>query len=157
MLQTVFVIDVDEKTALNKIGWIDEKLAKTAAYIEEVEKSAQRKIKAVIHGAQLAWGVIQGAVRAAGGSISMTTRLIVSAGFGAIQTIIPLLSAIGIIGTATGDPVKIGAAILGAAQMTSAIAALIAFQAQEKQISLQLRGLNFMFSNMSMMLSGLSS
>ena len=45
--------------------------------------------------------VIQGVHRAAGIGISMTSRLVVSAGFGAIQTLYPLLMAALHLGEAT--------------------------------------------------------
>ena len=140
---------------MEELGIVEEKKEDVEKSIKTLEKEAKKRVNRVIHMAQLGWGILQGVIRAAGGSITMTTRLAISAGFGAIQMLYPIISAGGIAGLLAGDPLKIAASIAGLAQLVTASAALIAFETQQKDLSLQLRGLNFAFSNMSMMFSGL--
>ncbi len=95
-------------------------------------------------------------IRASGGAISMTQRLVVSATFGAIQTLAPILSAALGAGIATMDAKAIAASLFGLAQVASAISALVAYELQQKDLSLQLRGLNFSLSNITMLMNATS-
>lgn len=156
MPEPFFNLEVNTEDLLDDIEVVDEKIEETTKSLDTLEKEARKKIRGIIHNAQLGWGVIQGVIRAAGGSITMTTRLVVSAGFGAIQTMVPLLAVHGSLALLAKDPVALAQVITGLAQVGTAIAALVAFESQEKQLSLQLRGVNFMLSNVNSMLYGWS-
>lgn len=120
--------------------------------IAKVERESYKALNRTMRALQLGWGMIQGAIRAAGGSISMTTRLVVSAGFGAIQALAPLLVEGGIVAAISKDPLLIAQVIAGIAQMATSIAALVAYQSDERALSQQLRGASFMINNISGML-----
>ena len=152
MVQTIFSIQVDNTTGVAQIQFLKQQLDQTKELAQIVEKEAHKSIRRAIRVAQLGWGLVQGMVRAAGGSISMTTRLVISAGFGAVQALYPVLSAALGAGIATLDAPRIASALAGLAQLGLSIAALVAFETQQKQISLQLRGATFALSNVSAML-----
>ncbi len=146
-------IDIDVSPMLHtldgvneKIFWSEEELAKHQA---QVKKTIRNSIMAVRAG----WGLIQGYVRAVGGTISMTQRLVVSAVLGGIQTVLPLLSGTESLGVALKRPDIFIPAALGLLQVGTSLVALVQYQAGMKEESKRMRGLNFMISNMSMMLS----
>lgn len=152
MEQTIFTIDVDIVPGQNKIVWLREGIKTVDKELEILETKAKIAVRNILRGAQLSWGIIQGVIRAAGGSITMTTRLIVSAAFGAIQTLYPVIKAALASGIASMNVSAIAASLVGLAQLTSAIAALVTFESDQKTLSLQLRGLNFMMRNIGMMI-----
>ena len=156
MIQTIFSIDIDSTPGETKIRLIKQSAKNTEEILEELEKTAQDKIRRVIHIAQLGWGLIQGMLRASGQAISMTTRLVVSASFGAIKMLTPILYAAFHGGIASMNFMAAMEAMMGFAQLTTATTALIAYESDQRKMSLQLRGLNFMFRNMGMMLSSVS-
>ena len=147
-----FNLTIETAPMLADIDMVEKRLVETFKLKNKVEIEANKTIRRIIGGMQMAWGLIQGAVRAAGGSISMTTRLVVSAGLGAAQALAPLLATLQIFGAATLDPAKIAASLAGFAALATAITALVAFQGQEKQMSLQLRGMNMAMNSVGNML-----
>jgi hypothetical protein len=151
--QTIFSMVIDDAEGINQIEYLQEGLEKVRATAEEVEKQAYKSASRAIHYAQIGWGLIQGMVRASGGAISMTQRLVISATLGAIQTLGPVLYTLITEGTISGNYFKVAGALLGLAQLGTAIAAYLAYEADAKENSRQLRGLNFMLSNMSLLLS----
>jgi len=153
MVQTVFTITADAEPAKREIIFIGEEIKKTKAELQSLEREASSKMNKVLHMAQLGWGLMQGVIRAAGGSISMTTRLVVSAGFGAVRTLIPLFVAHGSLAAIRADPAAMMQVIVGLAEIGSAVASLIAYQTEQKKLSMQLRGLNFAFMNIGSMIS----
>lgn len=152
MAQTIFSIDVDILPGQKRIVWLREEIKTTDEALKNLEKTARVAIRNITRAAQLSWGIIQGAIRAAGGSITMTTRLVISSAMGAIQTLGPILGAALAGGIATMDAKAIAASMVGLVQLGTAITALIAYETGQKQISLQLRGLTFMMSNIGMMI-----
>lgn len=154
MVQTIFSIQVNTATAEKQIVWINEKIEVTDRELKKLETRAKKRLNSVIHSAQLMWGVIQGVIRAAGGSISMTTRLVVTAGFGAVQTLGAIMSAGGAAALVSGNPVLLAQAIFGMVQLGTAIAALVAYEQQQRDISFQLRGATFMVQNLSSLVYG---
>lgn len=144
---------MDTSEGQKELKWFTRDCLQAAWIAEEVEKQGRQKISKVIHFARLGWGLIQGIVRAAGGSISMTTRLVVSAAFGAIQTLYPILSAALHGGIASMNVAAITASLLGLGELTSAILALIAYQNEQRDLAFQMRGLTFATQNIELMLS----
>jgi len=135
---------------------IDDKVAKieyTHEMLEELEKDASKTIRRVMVAARGGWGIIQAMVRMSGGAISMTTRLVMSAVMGGVQTLIPLLAAAKAGGFATLNAAQVLAATMGMMEVGSSLLALGAYRSQQRNLSLQLRGMNFMFSNMSSMMN----
>ena len=151
-----FDFNLNIEDLIDDIEVVQDGVDDTKKSIEEMEKAAYRSVSRVIQIAQLGWGMIQGMLRASGGAISMTTRLVVSASFGAIKTLTPILYAAFHGGIASMNFMASMEALMGFAQLTTAIAALVAYESDQKKIALQLRGMNFMFSNMGMMLSSVS-
>lgn len=149
-LQTVFRLDIDPTAGNKKLNDFLSLSEAVDKKIEQTTMMAKKALNKVIHGAQLTWGIIQGVVRASGGSISMTTRLVVSAGFGAIRTLTPLVAAGFSVAALTRDPILLAQAIAGIAQLATAIGAVVAYETGAKDISRQLRGLNFTMSNINM-------
>ena len=127
-------------------------LEKVKFTAEEVQTKVEDTVRGVIRAARLGWMVIQGVHRAAGIGISMTSRLVVSAGFGAIQTLYPLLMAALHLGEATFNVPTIVASLIGLTQLTTAMMALAAYESDQKEISKQLRGLNFVMSSIGLMI-----
>ena len=156
MVQTIFAISIDPSNGIKAIAWLREEAKTTEKQYKKLEKASKKRLRNIISSARMAWGMVQGMVRAAGGSISMTTRLAVSAGFGAVQALQPVLFAAFHGGIATMNTAAITASLMGLAELTSALSALAAFESGQKDLSLRLRGLNFTMSNMSMMLSSTS-
>ena len=148
----VFNLFISTKEIQKKLANIDIQRKEVDKAVIKSERLAHKSIMRNLSSVRMLWGVAQGVIRASGGSITMTTRLLVSSGLGAIQTLLPLIKVGGILGFLTSDPTKIAAAALGLLELTTAIAALAAFESQEKQISLQLRGANFAIQNVSNML-----
>ena len=155
MADPFFNFEINVEDLVAGVEVVETKIDDAHIGLTILEKTAKQKINKIIHIAQLSWGLIQGMIRAAGGAISMTTRLVVSAAFGAIQTLYPILSAALSGGLATMDFKAVVTSIIGLAQLSSAVVALVQYEAGQKEISLQLRGLNFTFRNMGMMLSGI--
>ena len=81
------------------------------------------------------WLATQGFIRAAGGTVQTVFRTVVGTTLGAIQTLAPIFT----MEAAAGDYIN---AALGMASIATSVAALIAFQQQEKDVSDALRGAN---------------
>jgi hypothetical protein len=80
----------------------------------------------------------------------MTQRLVISAGLSAVEVLYPILKAQLTEATISYNPLMIAQAIFGLVQLGTATAALIAYEQKAMETSKQLRGLQFMFSNISM-------
>ena len=87
-------------------------------------------------GVHALWLTTQGAVRAMGGSISTVFRTVIGTTLGAISLLTPLLTA-----AAVTPGMQIQAA-MGFASIGLAVAALIAAEAEEREVSDALRGAN---------------
>ena len=150
--QTIFASRIDASGARQQLWELkkDNKIIKEE--IIKTERDSQLALNRIIGKAQIAWGIIQGVVRAAGGSITMTTRLVVSAGFGAIKVMQSVLSASSMAALMSGDFTALARLAAGMAELGLAIAALITYESDQKKLSLQLRGGTFMMSNVSSLL-----
>ena len=146
-------LEVNAEDMINVVEEVDEKVKKTRRVIGLVDIEADVVLRRNIQRMRLSWGMLQGMIRAAGGSISMTQRLVISAGFGAVQALQPVLTAALGAGLASMNAYQVSQALLGLAELGSSIAALVAYQTGARDVSLQLRGINFMLSNMSMYLN----
>ena len=103
--------------------------------METVKKEAGVSFSKVMSGVHAMWLTTQGAVRAAGGSISTVFRTLVGTTLGAISVLTPIFQA----EVAAHDYVS---AAMGFASIGLAMAALYAAQAQEQEFSDMLRGAN---------------
>ena len=86
-------------------------------------------------GVHAGWLATQGMVRAAGGTISTVFRTVIGTTLGAIATLTPVFAA----EAAAGDYIR---AAMGMASIVLALSAMAAMEAEEKEISDQLRGAN---------------
>jgi len=151
----IFEVEIDMGGAEKEIVRIKEDLNGVFVLAEEVEKNSYKSMMKAIHYAQIGWGIIQGLVRAAGGSISMTTRLAISAGLGAVKAFYPIMHTIFTAGVASVNAYQVGLALAGLAQLGTAVSALVAYESEQKDLSRQLRGLNFTMSNIGLAMSGM--
>ena len=148
-----FDFEINIEDMLSDIEVIENTIEETEAALDQLEKNAVKSVYKTISIARMGWGLIQGMIRAGGGAISMTQRLVLSAGMGAIQAMAPILSVALKTGIASLNAAQILAAAAGIAELGTALAAMWAFEAGQREMSLKLRGLNFMMSNMGMMLT----
>jgi hypothetical protein len=118
--------------------------------IKDVTKEAVIAVRRATNLARIGWGLIQGVVRMGGEAISITHRLIISSVLGGIKVVYPLVKSLLHAGVASMNPMMIMEAMIGIFEISSAIAALVAYQQGEKKLSLQFRGLNFALQNISL-------
>lgn len=112
--------------------------------VDEIDKDLSASYMKCLSLARSAYTIGLGMVKATGVSVSYFFRSMISAAFGAVQMLAPLLTARAL---ATGDYISMA---LGFAELSVAIAATIAAQAQEGEIARGFRGA-------AMTLGGLSS
>ena len=86
-------------------------------------------------GVHAGWLATQGMIRATGGTISTVFRTVIGTTLGAIATLTPIFAA----EAYAGDYIR---AALGMASIGLAIAAMVAMEEQEKEVSDALRGAN---------------
>ena len=86
-------------------------------------------------GVHAGWLATQGMVRAAGGTISTVFRTVIGTTLGAISMLAPIFSAQAV----SGDYIR---AAMGMASIAIAVSAMVAAEAQEREVSDALRGAN---------------
>jgi hypothetical protein len=91
------------------------------------------------------WLATQGVVRATGGTIQTVFRTVVGTTLGAIATLKPIFMA----QAAAGDWIRAG---LGLASIATSVAAMVAMEQKEKEVSDALRGANMALHGVSAML-----
>ena len=149
-------LDVDLTDIVNTILGVQTELEAADEAADELEEKASKVIRKVVMGARAGWGILQGLIRVSGGTISMTERLVASAIIGGVQTLVPLLVAAKAGGIASLNPVQVAAAGMGLLEVGAALTALAQYNAGMSEESRQMRGMNFVFSNLSNMLSSFS-
>ena len=87
------------------------------------------------------WLTTQGLVRAAGGSIQTVFRTVIGTTLGAIATLQPIFAA----QAAAGDYIRAG---IGMVSIATSLAALAAMQADQADLSNQIRGANMALHGM---------
>ncbi len=129
--------------------WLDDQAKALKKHNIEVKNATRHSVMQM----RAVWGMYQGMVRTMGGTISMTQRLVISSILGGIQTLYPLLTATESLGIALKSPSVFIPAAMGLLEVGTAVAALIAYQNEANQLSLQIRGANYLVQNMSNLLS----
>ena len=148
-----FDFEINVEDMLQDIEVVEEKVEETKETIVELQKQSIKAVRRTISMARIGWGMIQGMIRASGGAISMTQRLVVSAAFGAVQALYPILYAAMHGGIASMNTAAVSSALMGIVELSTALGALAAYESGQRELSLRLRGLNFTMSNMGLMLS----
>ncbi len=146
-------LDVDFSDADRQIDNIVSRAEHTEETLKELQDRATKTIRRVMGAVRGSWGIIQGLVRAGGGAISMTTRLVASTVIGGIQTMIPLLAAAKAGGLATLNMGQVLAAGMGMLEIGTSLIALQQYQQGEAENVRALRGYSFMMGNMSSMIN----
>ncbi len=144
---------LDDDAMVQQLDELDARTKKVKSDIEIAFREHQKTANQIMGGLRGMWGIAQGAYRAMGGTISMTTRLVVSAVMGAVQTLAPILAAGSATALITENPVLMAQSIMGMMEVGTSLTALAAFSTEQKGMSQQLRGVNMMFSSMSSMLN----
>ncbi len=146
-------MDIPIEPLITYMQTTDEKIAESEKRLKEHRREVKSFTNSTIGVIRAGWGMLQGLIRATGGSISITQRLMVSAVLGGVQAIVPLLTAAEGLGVALKDPTIMIPVAMGLLEVGTATAALIAYQNEAREASKALRGLNFMTQNMSNLLS----
>lgn len=123
---------------------------------EVVEESDDKISKAFMKTVALARSVYTiglGMLKASGVSISYFFRSMISAGFGAVSILGPLLQAYFHAGLAGMDPFMVAQAVMGMGELSVAIMAMISAQGKSTEIARELRGAAMMFSGFQSLLT----
>ena len=107
---------------------------KVSNTIDFVEKKSKKAYRAAIASARAAWQIAEGVIMAMGGSISTEFKAVISAGFGMIQILTPILTAQSVSGWMSLQ------GILGLVELMTAITALASAQSQQSTLESDMRG-----------------
>ncbi len=114
---------------------VDELEDKAEAVIEKIEVQTIDSYQQVLNIARASWNIIQGVVRAAGGTISSTLRFAIGTALGAFAVLKPVFTAQAV----SGDYIK---ATLGMASIGLGHAAVAAAEKEQRPLERQFRGAN---------------
>lgn len=119
--------------------------------VDEVDKDLSVSFRKTLNIARAAYTIGLGMVKTTGASVSYFFRSMISAAFGAVQMLAPLLTAKAL---ATGDYISMA---LGFAELSVAIAATVAAQAQETEVARGFRGAAMTLGGLSQMINMIPS
>ena len=114
---------------------IEELEDKAEAVIEKIEVQTIDSYQQVLNIARASWNIIQGVVRAAGGTISSTLRFAIGTALGAFAVLKPVFAAQAV----SGDYIR---AALGMVSIGLGLAAVAAAQKEQAALERQFRGAN---------------
>lgn len=133
-------LNVDE--LLRDLEGVNIEAEKTVAKVQTVKEVSKLSFNQTMGAVHAGWLAVQGLVRMGGGSIQTVFRTVIGTTLGAISTLQPVLHAALQGGLASMNPWMVAQAALGLISIGTSIAALMAFQSEEKALSDALRGAN---------------
>ncbi len=132
-------IVINAEEVLGALNVVEEKIDavedKAEAVIEKIEVQTIDSYQQVLNIARASWNIIQGVVRAAGGTISSTLRFAIGTALGAFAVLKPIFTAQAV----SGDYIR---AALGLASIGLGLAAVAAAEGEQRQLERQFRGAN---------------
>jgi len=146
-IEEVLSLTLNAEELLQELETVENKADEVEDTVEQVKEAAEISMGQVLGMVSAGWLATQGMVRAAGGTISTVFRTVIGTTLGAIATLTPIFAA----QASTGDWIR---AAMGMASIGLALSALAAMQADEKQLSDQLRGANMALHGIQSMLGG---
>lgn len=145
-------ISIDAEDLLHDLEEVDRKVEQTEAnaneVIAEVEESTRSAFTQTLNMARNAYTIGLGIVKATGVSVSYFFRSMMSAAFGAISILRPLLTAEAV------TPGMQAQAIIGFAELAVAIAAVVAAQLEQSEIARGFRGAAMAISGIQSLIGG---
>ena len=136
MVDDKITLSINAEELLRELEEIEQRANEVEDIVVKVKRSSQISITKIMGGVHAGWLATQGMVRAAGGSIDTVFRTVVGTTLGAISMLVPVLTAQEAV---PGMQIQ---ATMGLISIGVAVAAMVAAELDQRELSDSLRGAN---------------